>query len=148
MSKVLLIQTICSHRPLLAKVKALFPEAYQTCLQSGFVSRESTLPGPIPALLGHCCCRPSFCTSLGAKQGAGAENSEHWWWWIVCKIQLRSTVFAMQRISMESGYETCLYKSQPGCSLSDSIPQAEPCLGRTIRLLHLCPRREWVAFMC
>lgn len=176
MSKVLLVQTICSHRPLLAKLKALFPETCQTCLQSGFVSRESTQPGPTPALLRRCCCGPPFCTSLGAKQGAGAENSRCWWWWMACKIQLRSTMFATQRISMEWGHETCLYQSPPnflslcascfylhqqmktgcapsalGCSLSDHTPQAEPGVlhsRRTIRLLHLCPRQEWVAFMC
>lgn len=146
MSKVLWIQTVCSRKPRLAKVKALFPETCQPCLQPGFVIRESTQPGPAPALPAHRWGGPPFCTSLGAKQGAGAQNSERWWWWITCKIQLRSAVFARQRISMESGYETCLWPA--GLYPFRQRPQTEPCLGRTIKLLHLCPRRGWVAFMC
>lgn len=54
MSKVLLVQTICSHGPLPAKGKDLFQGICQICLPTGFVSGGSTdQPYSVPAAQGQ-----------------------------------------------------------------------------------------------
>lgn len=146
MCKVLLMQTICSHTPLLAKVKSLFPETHQTCLQTGFVAMESTRPGPTLLL-------PTTFLHI-PRNKERSWSGEQWMLVVVNSLQNPAEKCKVGNAEDFYGIRTwnlLIQKSTRLCSLPDSTPQTEQgplSLGRTIRLLHLCPRKWWFAFMC
>lgn len=141
-----------------AKGKDFFQGIWQICLPTGFVNGGKHWP----VLLCPCCWGPSFFMSLGQNKQSEQRWVDFGGGEQPCKIHLRSTQFAVWKISMRTVYRNAPFfllllsasTLENGLCPSNAfhcIPQSN--LGalylvRTTRLLHLCPRRGLVEFIC